>query len=92
MKVKNITDHEVVIKAVNVVVNQKATELSSIVYGNGPNWGLLNSEEQSLTLSVPDGIIDPEAITVIKLTLVIQYMDNDTVQEIPVEITVHKTT
>ena len=92
MKVKNITDHEVVIKTENVVVNQKATELSSIVYGNGPNWGLLNSEEQSLTLSVPDGIIDPEAITVIKLTLVIQYMDNDTVQEIPVEITVHKTT
>lgn len=50
--VKSISDEEILIRLVNLVVNGQELPDTAEVYGNGENWGLLKDEEQTLFLPV----------------------------------------
>ena len=90
LTVTNLTETESVVALKNLTINGTALAQTAEAYGNGENWGLLQNEEQLLSLSVPRSDLPEGILTEIAFDLTLR---NAATEEeggtVPVKAAVH---
>ena len=88
LELKNLTDHEVIIVLKKLAINDLPAEGEAEALGKGENWGLLNQETQSMSLSLPSDKL-PVSDTISELSFDLVLTDaatNEPINTVPVKV------
>ena len=88
LELKNLTDHEVIIVLKKLAINDLPAEGEAEALGKGENWGLLNQETQSMSLTLPSDKL-PVSDTISELSFDLVLTDaatNEPINTVPVKV------